>query len=184
MAAHLIGGNVLVATGRDRGGDFANIPACRAARQTGCVVAYSSFNSPVPSDSRFGRPTATPWSPTADPANEEVLCTNPASLAGGSGNLITLNNRKPFPGTIGLAIALLGRVLPAAKTDWISQPYLYSARCENSNGANVLMLSSRTSLAPLKASPDATWGTHLADMNAALGNLVSLAKSEGSAWHS
>lgn len=182
VAAHLTGGNVLVAKGRDLGGDFQNIPACRTADQTGCVVAYSAFNAPVPDGSRFGRPAATPWAPAADPSQQEVLCTNPASLSGGPGDLSTLNNRKKFPGTIGLAIALLGRVLPRASTDWVSQPYLYRASCTTSNGANVLMVSSRTSAKALSPSPDATWGLHIGDMNIALGNLVALAKRQGAAW--
>lgn len=39
-----IGGNVLVPEGKDVGGSFDHIPACRRETQTGCVVAYSSFN--------------------------------------------------------------------------------------------------------------------------------------------
>jgi hypothetical protein len=113
-----------------------------------------------------------------------VLCTNPANLApGGSGTLITRNSLRGFPGTIGLAIALLGRVLPTGlATLWVEQRDLFSATCTSSNGANVLMVSSLTSQKPLSPSPDATWGLHLADMNIAFGNLLALAKSEGKAW--
>ena len=184
VAAHLTGANVLVAKGSDTGGDFKNIPACRRATQTRCVVAYSTFNAAVPAESRFGRAAATPWDPTADPSKQEVLCTNPANLArGGSGPLITRNSLRGFPGLIGLAIGLLGRVLPTGLTTlWVEQRDLYSATCESSNGANVLMISSRTPQIPLTPSPDATWGLHLADMNIAFGNLLALAKSEGKAW--
>jgi hypothetical protein len=55
VSALLLGGNVTVAAGQDVGGDFQNIPACRSADQTGCVVAYSSFIEPPPTDSAFGR---------------------------------------------------------------------------------------------------------------------------------
>ena len=44
--------------GQEVGGDFQNAPACRSTSQTGCVVAYSSFNEPPPPDSRFGRTAA------------------------------------------------------------------------------------------------------------------------------
>ncbi len=184
VAAHLTGGNVLVAKGSDAGGDFKNIPACRKATQTRCVIAYSTFNSAVPAESRFGRTASTPWNPSADSTKQEVLCTNPANLrSGGSGALITRNSLRGFPGTIGLAIGLLGRILPTGlSTLWVEQRDLYSATCAASNGANVLMVSSLTSQRPLNSSPDATWGLHLADMNIAFGNLLAIAKSEGKAW--
>ena len=53
--ALLLGGGVTVAKGSDRGGDFQNIPACRSPKQVGCVVAFSTFDAPVPANSRFGR---------------------------------------------------------------------------------------------------------------------------------
>ncbi len=47
VSAFLIGGpgGILVPRGKDVGGTFAHMPLCRAATQTGCVVAYSSFRS-------------------------------------------------------------------------------------------------------------------------------------------
>jgi Protein of unknown function (DUF3089) len=39
---------VTVPVGKTVGGDFANIPACQTATQTGCVVAYSSFDATPP----------------------------------------------------------------------------------------------------------------------------------------
>ena len=86
VSALLLGGNVLVKKGRDSGGDFRNIRACRAARQTGCVVAYSAFYGTPPAEARVSRATDR-FGITADPATQEVLCTNPAALGGGSGGL-------------------------------------------------------------------------------------------------
>ena len=57
VSALLLGGNVLVRKGRDSGGDFEHVRACRSDRQFGCVVAFSTFNAPVPSDALFGRTT-------------------------------------------------------------------------------------------------------------------------------
>lgn len=185
VAAHLIGGNVKVAKGSDRGGDFQNIPACKKSTQTRCVIGYSTFNQTVPTNSFWGRAVATGLDPAGDASTQEVLCTNPASLAGGSGNLTTIVPSAPFaPGSsIGLGIGLLGMGLPKGITShWIQLPDLYSGQCVTSNGANVLMVTSRTSKTPLNAVPEASWGLHLADMNIAMGNLLAVAKAEAGAY--
>ena len=185
VAAHLIGGNVKVAKGSDRGGDFQNIPACKTNTQTRCVIGYSTFNQTVPSDSFWGRAISTGLDPAGDPSTQEVLCTNPASPAGGSGNLTTIVPSAPFaPGSsIGLGIGLLGMGLPKGITSqWIQLPDLYSGQCVTSNGAKVLMVTSRTSKTPLNAVPEASWGLHLADMNIAMGNLLAVANAEAGAY--
>ena len=50
VAAYLLGGNVTVKQGQDVGGDFQHIPACRANKQVGCVVAFSTFDQPPPAE--------------------------------------------------------------------------------------------------------------------------------------
>ena len=101
VSALLLGGNVLVRKGRDSGGDFEHVRACRSDRQVGCVVAFSTFNAPVPSDALFGR--------TTEPGLE-VLCTNPAALGGGEGPVDAIFPSAPFaPGTaIAFAIDATG----------------------------------------------------------------------------
>ncbi len=54
VSALLFGGNVAVPKGAVVGGDFANIPACTAEGQIGCIVAYSTFNAAPPPDAWFG----------------------------------------------------------------------------------------------------------------------------------
>src|SRR3954447_4111162 len=83
VSALLLGGNVVVRKGQDAGGDFKNIPACRRPGQTGCVVAYSMFNKTPPQDSSFGRVDSGFDSSKGKLGKYEVLCTNPAALAGG-----------------------------------------------------------------------------------------------------
>jgi len=61
VSALLLGGNVTVRKGRDGGGVFKRLRACRAARQLGCVVAFSTFNRTPPADARFGRTGAFRW---------------------------------------------------------------------------------------------------------------------------
>ena len=59
VSAILLGATLSVPRGKDVGGSFKNIPLCRAAAQTGCVVTYVSFRStiPPPPNTRFGKVT-------------------------------------------------------------------------------------------------------------------------------
>ena len=84
VSAMLFGGNVTVPVGRTVGGSFQNIPACVSDAQMGCVLAYSSFDQMPPADSLFGRPGqgVSLLSGAASSAGLQVLCTNPADLAG------------------------------------------------------------------------------------------------------
>lgn len=175
VSAILLGGNVTVRRGADAGGSFRRIPACRSARQTGCVIAFSTFDGTVPADALFGRTSA---------PGRRVLCTNPAALGGGSGRLETIFPSAPFaPGTtIAAGISLLGLPLPHPATPWVGIRGAFSARCSAAGGANVLQLSARGAAPTLKPSPDAGWGLHLADANLALGNLVEVVGTQTRAW--
>lgn len=163
VSAVLLGGDVLVKAGSDRGGDFTHIRACRSRDQLGCVIAFSTFNAPPPPNSLFGRA----------PAGEQVLCTNPAALSGGAAKIDTVLPSAPFAPS-----STLGKVTPAigyppfhVHTPWVESDGLYTAQCSDANGASVLQISGGPVLRPL---PDATWGLHLVDANIALGTLVKL----------
>ena len=175
ISALLLGGNVEVRRGSDVGGDFKHIRACHSTRQLGCVVAYSTFNAPVPRRSLFGRTTR---------AGRQILCTNPAALGGGSGVLDTIFPTKPFAPSnpLSIGIRLLGLTLPTAPTAWIHVPGSYRAHCSSAGGANVLAISPLHGAPVPKASPDPTWGLHLMDVNVALGNLVDLVRVQGAAY--
>jgi hypothetical protein len=182
VSALLIGGNVTVAVGQDVGGDFQNVPACRSTSQTGCVVAYSSFNEPPPADSAFGRVGAGPRGGEQADGNLQVLCVNPASLSGGPGPLQLEFGTAPFPGTIGLWL----KGIPSAPTPWMAYPDLYTAHCESSDGANWLQVDT-TNVAGdqrpvVSAAPSPQWGLHLVDVNIALGNLVDLVRQQTAAY--
>ena len=174
--AVLLGGNVLVRKGQKIGGDFQNIPACTAAGQTRCVMAWSTFNDPPPDNSRFGRSPPTDTSGAGFPAGPdyEVLCSNPASLGANERRPLTSYLRsEPFPGTIGALLTVMyGGPPPSAPTPWLQPADHYTGRCEQSAGANVLMLRSIGNARKLNPSPDPSWGLHLADANIALGELV------------
>jgi hypothetical protein len=173
VSAILLGGNVIVPTGKDVGGDFKYLPACRRASQTGCVIAYSSFDHTPPANSLFGR---------TGKAGEQVLCTNPTALAGGSGPA------DPYFPTRRMNSVVSFTTQPGVTTAWVNYPDLFTAQCENAGGANWLQITDvRKPGDNRPALSDAlgpTWGLHLYDANIALGNLVDIVQSEAGAWHS
>src|SRR5262249_27371071 len=80
VSAVLIGATLSVPRGKDVGGAFQHIPLCHSGSHIGCLVTYASFRSttPPPANTLFGK--------VMDPGMA-AACTNPAALAGGSGEL-------------------------------------------------------------------------------------------------
>jgi hypothetical protein len=169
VSAILLGGDVTVPNGGIVGGDFQHIPACTSSTETGCVVAYSSFDRPPPQDSVFGRVgdgTDPRYGQEPDP-NLQVLCVNPAAPGGGAADL-----EPYFP-------------YGNAAVPWITYPDLYRAQCMTENGATWLQVTSIAGPGDtrpiVKQSIGPAWGLHLFDVNIALGNLVSLVGTESAA---
>jgi Protein of unknown function (DUF3089) len=177
VSAILMGGNVVVKRGYDIGGDFKHIPGCHSATQLGCVIAFSTFDQPPPANTRFGIPVG-------NNPHLQVLCTNPAALAGGSGILNPIAPSAPF--ATGTVIAegndLLHFAFPHPPTVWWTAPGAYSAQCETLNGATVLEITPLGGAPTPSPAPTPTWGLHLLDANIALGNLISIVKSEAAAF--
>ena len=171
VSAILLGGNVIVPTGKDVGGDFKHFRACHSASEIGCVIAFSTFDHTPPPDSLFGR---------ARTPGEQVLCTNPAALAGGSGAL-----DPDFPTHLS-GLFGIGNLAGAA-TPWVSYPNLFSAKCENVGGASWLQVDDirkpGDNRPGLHDSLGPTWGLHLYDGNIALDNLTDIVRSEAAAYH-
>jgi len=155
VSALLIGGSVAVRQGEDTG-DFTNVPACRRATQTGCVIAYNSYPGTPPAGSLFGRTSA----------GREILCVNPAALAGGAAPL------RPY-----LPAAEIG----AARSGFVAWRGTLRAECRHGSGARWLRVDGTTpETARLlrAASTRPAWGLHRADVNLALGDLVELVRSQ------
>jgi pimeloyl-ACP methyl ester carboxylesterase len=169
VSAILLGGNVLVRRGREIDGDFRNVPACRRASQLGCVIAFSTFDEPVPGVAFFGRPPV--------PANgDTVLCTNPAALAGGPGLVDPI-----FPSSTlnsSSTAALLGVQPPQSSTVWWTAPGAYRAQCSSVNNASVLQITAIDGAPTPRPSPSPAYGLHLIDANIALGNLLTILKKQ------
>lgn len=187
VSVFILGGNVLVPVGKDVGGSFMNIPSCLNSQQTGCVVAYSMFDTTPPANSYFGyvKPAQlVPWQviSQAQAANLQVLCTNPASLAGGSGVLDPYFTTTLSGGDLFRPIVA---PIPSPPSPWVEYPDLYTAQCMNSNGASFLHIND------IARPGDHRWvvhadnsqeGLHIYDLNLALGNLVTLVRDETAAY--
>ena len=180
VSAILLGGNVLVRKGTNSRGDFRHIPGCTSATDVGCVIAFSTFDGPVPPNALFGRASGALGH--ANPSRFDVLCTNPAALGGGPAALDSIVPSAPFaPGTIiGVAATLIGVPMPSSPvtTPWYEARGVYTGECSSADDAHVLEITPVDGAPHLNAIPDATWGLHLVDGNIALGNLVSVVGSQ------
>src|SRR5215207_1105387 len=174
VSAILLGGHVTVAEGRDVGGSFRRVRACRSRAQIGCVVAFNTFGEPAPPDAEFGRAAR----------GRDVLCTNPAELGGGDAALDAIVPHEPLaPGTgIAAAFAGLGFSVPASSATWLAFPDAYSGRCVDEGGANVLRIAGAPGAPALRPQPLPSWGLHLVDANIALGDLERLVRGQVAAY--
>jgi Protein of unknown function (DUF3089) len=188
VSAILLGTTLEVPKGKDVGGSFKQIPLCKAASQTGCVITYASFRStiPPPANTLFGK--------VPDP-NMQAACTNPAALAGGSGNLQAYLDRTGK--TITSTPQLKPWVTPEQPIDtpWVSVPGLLTAKCATNENATYLEVTVNGNPADPRvddivgdigagANVAANWGLHLVDVNLAMGNLVDIVKQQAKAYGS
>lgn len=186
LSAMLIGTNILVAKGRDVGGDFKSMPLCRSRLQTGCIVTYVSFreSAPPPANSRFGRTTQ---------AGMEVACTNPAAMVGGNGVMSPVfgaarvhPTAAPPPPWVTPPVAI--------GTPYVRVPGLVSARCINDASGGYLAW--RINADPKDPRTDtlagdhldangniqADWGTHSLDVPLAMGDLIDTVAAQAAAF--
>lgn len=186
VSAILLGATLAVPRGKDVGGSFQHIPLCHSATQTSCVITYVSFRStvPPPANTRFGK--------VSDP-NMIAACTNPAALAGGSGEL------HAYLSADGQTI--VGTTPPKpwvsperpAGAPWVIVPGLLTAQCKSNENATYLEVTVRGNpsdprtddiIGDLNAGGQilADWGLHLVDFNVAMGNLVDIVEQQAKTW--
>ncbi len=178
VSAFLIGGNVTVPVGKTVGGDFANIPACGSATQTGCVVAYSSFDATPPPGAVFGRPSRLSMFSFGTGA-QQVLCVNPALPGGGTAPLKTYFETA-------YVVRLRMAPSPTPTTHYVMYPGELTGECKTENGATWLQITrsgSSATMYVLVQSGGSTWGLHLHDMSLTMGNLIDLVRTETAAYH-
>jgi hypothetical protein len=179
VSAILLGTTIAVPKGKDVGGSFQHVPLCTSASRIGCVITYASFRStvPPPANTLFGK---------APGADMVAACTNPAALAGGSGELHAYLDRTGK--TITSTAAPKPWVTPEQPIDtpFVSVPGLLTARCasnDNASGYLEVTVNGNPSdprvddiTGDLGNPPNvlANWGLHLIDMNLSMGNLLDI----------
>ena len=186
ISALLLGTSVAVPRGKDVGGSFKQVPVCRSASQTGCVIAYASFRSnvPPPANSRFGR------------VREEgmtAVCANPAALAGGSGPLHSYLS-SGVSGT-GSSASPRSWVTPPQpiNTPFVSVPGLLTSECVSNEKGSYLAVTVHGNPADPRTDDivgdvmtggqvQADWGLHLIDVNLAMGNLLDIVGQQSKAY--
>jgi hypothetical protein len=177
VSAVILGGNVQVAVNGDVGGSFTNIPTCSSAAQTGCVIAYSTFASTPPSDSLFGRAGkgVSLQAGQTTSTGQQVACVNPVTFSSAPGTL------QPY---FLSATSKKRKFDVVVTTPWVSYPSLYTAQCQDSQGASWLQVTAAPGdPRPLvHASLGPEWGYHLDDVNLALGDLVADVAVEEAAY--
>ena len=187
VSAILLGTTLAVPKGKDVGGSFQHVPLCHAATQTGCVITFASFRStvPPPANTLFGR---------VPDAAMAAACTNPAALAGGSGELRAYLDKTGR--TITSNAPGKPWVMPEQpiETPWVSVPGLLTAKCaSNENASGYLEVTVHGDPADprvddivgdIGAGPNvlANWGLHLIDVNLVMGNLLDIVSQQTKAY--
>ncbi|HXL23759.1 MAG TPA: DUF3089 domain-containing protein [Candidatus Dormibacteraeota bacterium] len=188
VSALLLGTSLPVPKGKDVGGAFQHVPLCHAATQTGCVITYATFRAtdPPPLNTRFGKVTG-----------DGMIsgCTNPAALAGGSGELHAYLRGSGL-GFVSSSEAVPGPWVksgPPITTPFVRVPGLLTGECVSNDSGSYLAVSVHGDPAGPRAS-DITgdvvvggqvlhdWGLHLIDVNVAMGNLLEIVEAQGKAY--
>jgi len=176
VSAVVMGSVVQVPTGKDVGGSFKSIPACKADSQFGCVISFSSFRDTVPpaATASFGKGRE----------GSEALCNNPANIAGGK----STSPKVYF--SAGDKEWAKGKKID---TPFVMTPGLVTTECVTRGDHRYLEVHFNADpkdariddpgtdvMAAGKADPN--WGLHLIDANLAIGDLVDVLGKQGAAW--
>lgn len=187
VSAALLGWSLAVPPGEDVGGDFRNIPLCRAPDQVGCVITFSSFRAtaPPPPDSTFGRTDEGP-----------AGCANPAALDGGRATVRPYFETDPQRGAFFEAIGLAGEsptwVDPATggeiTTPWVTLPDFVEAECVERDGFSYLEITVNGDPSDPRIDDIggdtalASFGLHIVDVNLVMGDLVDVVGRQAEAF--
>jgi hypothetical protein len=150
-----------VPPGRAVGGDFAHIPTCTDAAQTGCVYVWGSYLA--------GDISAPPAFGSARSDGLASACVNPAAPAGGSGTLKFYYEGKNPP--------------------WVEAVGQVSGGCQANSGANIFVVvvepgkfadHNTSILKAAEVSPG--WGIHPRDISLVQGNILDVLDAEIATW--
>ena len=190
ISAVLIGGGLVVATGQRTAGTlnatgtggipqgigFKNIPTCASPGETGCLIAYSSFDTTYPPGphSLFGRA----------PDGFETACVDPGTIAGNAG----LYRGSYFPISVFQPFFSGLEPIPAGvTTPFVLYRGVFDGECVQRNGFSFLEISLQ--LAPGDQRPEPPYhsvvepgfGLHLVDYNIPLDDLIDAVAQQAAA---
>jgi len=187
VVAALIGATVAVPRDADVGGTFKQMTLCRSASQTGCVITYESFPAEFP-------PTPGGLFGETGDANTVAACTNPASLAGGSGALhaYLVAKQGAWADTAQPDAWLKAADKPIA-TPFVSLPGMLTAECASKDGLTYLAITNHVSPTDarkgdiggevvVRGEVRREWGLHVIDINLAQGNLIDIFQQQSKVW--
>ncbi|WP_300541804.1 DUF3089 domain-containing protein [Maricaulis sp.] len=186
LSAMLIGYNLTTPEGETAGGSFQHIPTCEGPDQTGCVIGYVTFraDAPPPENSRFGKVAED---------GLDVMCTNPADLAGNSDAPLGayLATRGAFTSSAEAGPWVEGG--PEVETDYVRVPGLLTGQCIHDDAGHYFSVTvhgdpsdPRTDdivgdvVSNGETLPD--WGLHLLDVGIAQAELIGLVESQAAAY--
>jgi hypothetical protein len=187
LSALLMGTNLQVPSGADVGGAFKNVPLCHANTQVHCVIAYADFrdNVPPPANSRFGKA----------PEGMQAACTNPAALAGGSGELDAYLSVYRLSGAEAANPELYPWTTPAKpiETPFVKVPGLLTGACVVDEHGSYLAVSVHPTIGAVRTNDisgdviasgkvQEDWGLHLIDAHLLMGNLIRLVGEQTRAY--
>lgn len=84
VGVYILGGSVTVPKGKEIGGTFSSIKACKSKDEIGCVVTYGSFRATLPPNPTGQAVGAGPG--TGATGDNQGVCVNPAALLAGKPN--------------------------------------------------------------------------------------------------
>jgi hypothetical protein len=181
VMAVLLGANVVVSTDRRVPGSFASLPLCTSLHEAWCVIAYSTFANPPPTNSIFAIPGQGVSLPDETArSGVSIACTNPGALGGGSASLTA-----SF--TIGHTGYWWAPANPAPRnvaTPWVSYPGLFTAQCVHRGDSSWLSVTRNGSPGawPHLFIDTPEWGLHRYDMSVALDALIRDVGGAEGAW--
>jgi hypothetical protein len=175
ISAILLGGGETVAPGSNINGTFKNIPLCTKATDTGCMIAYSSYDvaSPPGANALFGK----------SPDGNQVACANPGPIDGKSGPY----HGSYFPVTINNPLLQPDVKPPAdAGTPFVLYRDLFHGDCVVKNGYSYLEITYLGQPGDPRGTPPYVntgsesigFGLHLVDWNLPLEELMDIVKQQ------
>lgn len=188
ISAALIGGQPYAPVGAKVGGTFKNLPACSEPGQTGCIFAWNSFakEAPATPSSQFGHVVQLPFDYSEVDATADVICTEPAALAGNTGRYagtyfpLMLHSSSTFAG------------MPAATgftTPYVLYRNFFQGRCVHGERLNYLEIAAAPDEGDLRPVPayrndlleSVGFGLHVLDFAFAQDDLIEAVRLQAEA---